>query len=56
MVTNEEIITVAISPYQIARGPVVSRDTKTDCATISVGTHTVRGKCLQTHSQPSMQA
>lgn len=41
-----EIVTVAVSPYHTARGPIVRMGPAPDEVTISVGTNFVHGKCL----------
>ncbi|EDZ40757.1 MAG: hypothetical protein P8P35_13760 [Planktotalea sp.] len=41
-----EIVTVFISPFHSARGPIVKVGPAPDEATICVGTSLVHGKCL----------
>lgn len=41
-----EIVTVFVSPFHSARGPIVKIGPAADEATISVGTSLVHGKCL----------
>ncbi len=41
-----EIVTVVVSPFHSARGPLIKIGPAPDEATISVGTSLVHGKCL----------
>ena len=41
-----QIVTVFVSPFHFARGPIVKVGPAPDEATISVGTSLVHGKCL----------
>jgi len=41
-----EMVTVAVSPFHSARGPIVKFGPGPDEATISVGAAFVHGKCL----------
>ena len=45
-ITANEVVTVMVSPYQIARGDLVKRGPQPNEATIRVGNALVRGKCL----------
>ena len=41
-----KIVTIAVSPYQTARGPIVKMGPGEGEATVNVGSALVHGKCL----------